>query len=166
MEDILTYVIVFGFGIGLAGLYFYRKDKKRLLPVSVQHYAGLEMIVQIEKEKSELTHITIRLVQAPNTPPPASLKLEMIDADRNKRLIDLTSIATIKDITDKNYPSHAIRELVLPFTKMSASMKTENFSYTSFRFVVENPSGNKFKSHELVYDDRWKLYKLDSGLYN
>ncbi len=161
MEDILTYVIIFGFGIGLVSLYLYRKDKQRLLPVSVQHYSNLVMSVLIEKEKSELTEIVIRLDSKEKALYPSSLALELIDAKRNKQIAELTHL--IQGNKSNNLP---VSEFHITADDFLALLKEVDFPFVSFRIVVKTSGGNQFKSHELAYDQRWKLYKLDSGNYN
>jgi len=161
MEDILTYVIIFGFGIGLVSLYFYRKDKQRLLPVSVQHYSNLVMSVLIEKEKGELTKIVIQFDSKDKALDPSSLELELIDTKRNKQIAELTHL-----IQDHNGNDLSVSEFQIKADDFLALLKEVDFPFVSFRIVVKTSGGNQFKSHELAYNDRWKLYKLDSGNYN
>lgn len=161
MEDILTYVIIFGFGIGLVSLWLYRKDKQRLLPVSVQHYSNLEMSVCIEKEKGELTEIVIRLDSKGKNLNPSSLELELIDKKRNKQIADLTHL--IQDHKSSDFP---VSKIQIKAGDFLAVLKEVDFPFVGFRIVVRTSNGNQFKSHELAYDGRWKLYKLDSGNYN
>lgn len=164
MENILTYFVVFGFGIAIVSLYLYRKDKQRLLPISEQQYAGLQMQVKIEKEKSKLIHVIIGLRFFIRTNHWTKLEIELIDQKRNKKIININSLVVQSTITE--HETTADQELTILFNDLQDALKKEEFQYQSFRFVVETSESKKYKSHELAYSERWQLFKLDSGTYN
>jgi len=164
MENILTYFFVFGFGIAIVSLYLYRKDKQRLLPISEQQYAGLLMHIYIEKEKSKLIHVIIGLRFFNKSNHLTKLEIELIDPKRNKQIINITPL--VRQNTKTKNDTAMIQELTILFNDLQDTLIKEKFQYQSFRFVVETTEGKKYKSHELAYNERWQLFKLDSGTYN
>ncbi len=164
MQETLTYVIIFGFGIVLISLYFYRTDKKRLLPLSEQWFSNLSLIVSVEKEKGKLTHVIISLNSGDKNNLCTSIGIELIDSHREIKYLKLDPL--IQTQTDHHYIQSNRQAMVIKFTALQKFITDTGFPLQSIRFVAETKTGKKYKSHELAFNDRWHLFKIDSGKYN
>jgi len=164
MQDALTYVIIFGFGIVLVSIYFYRKDKQRLLPLSEQWFSDLALIISVEKEKGNLVNVVINIRSNKNNNLCTGIGIELIDSRREIKYIELEPL--IQTQTDNRYTRSNQQANVIEYTALRDFIAKADFPFQSIRFVAEMKSGKKYKSHELAFNDRWHLFKIDSGKYN
>lgn len=163
MEEIIGYIIIFGLGFGVIGLYFFRTDKQKTLPVSEQLYSDLKLSIGVIKEKNKVSKIWI-LVDLRNTKVSISgYYAELTDKEGNKTEIDLKPILkkNIPDTTDSSK-----HKVILDFEQFKDEIKKRNFPLKKFRFIIVSDNNKKYKSHELGLHNWWNLMKLDSGHYN
>jgi len=165
MQDILMYAIIFGLGIALVSLFFYRKDQQRILVLSEQLFTSLGLAVSILKEKGKVKNVIISFSPITMDGFCASLGVELIDAQRKIKQLD------ISHLIDKPLPYHTWQinvniKTLIDFATLQKYIEDQEFSLQSFRFVTETKTGKKFKSHELAFNEYWHLFKIDSGQYN
>jgi hypothetical protein len=165
METTISYIIIFGFGILLAALYLFRKDKKRMLPVSEQTYSQLVIAIYIKKEKGKITEIILQLSPLRNTLQVSDFYLELTNEDHDKKTVDIKPLMKLPPETIELKPPGDYRFSILS-QNFETFLSNQTGPYDRFRFVVVTQENNKFKSHTLAMNARWGLFKQDSGRYN
>ncbi len=162
MEDALTYIIVFGLIIGGFAFWQFRYSKPRPYLLSQQMFPELNLSLLIEKTEGKTKEFIIKLdlkTQMETDPP----NVELIDKNR---IIEIVSLDTLlKDIgsTHKNKSSIIYKYSFTDFNKL---LKNNDFSFKTFRLVIDSKMGKKFKSHELAFNKTWTIYRPDGGKYN
>ncbi len=61
MEEIITYLLVFGLLIGFTILYFYRKDKTNVFRISTQHMARTILALSVEKQAKKIRTVLLEV---------------------------------------------------------------------------------------------------------
>ena len=163
MEDIIGYIIIFGLGFGVIGLYFFRKDKQKILPVSEQLYSDLKLSIGIIKEKNKVSKIWFQVDLRNPKVRISGFFAELIDKKGDKTEIDLNPM--LKNFSD-NPPDSSSHKVILDFVQFKDEIQKINFPLKKFRFFIVSENGKKYKSHELGLHNWWNLMKLDSGHYN
>ncbi len=164
MQDTLMYVIIFSFGIILVSLYFYRTDKQRLLPLSEQWYSDLQLVISIKKEKGKLTQVIIGIFSDEKDNECQNIGLELIDSHREIKYLELNQLITTPAPLQNT--QNDIHSKVIEYKALREYISAADFPFKSIRFITKMKNGKKYKSHELAFNDRWHLYKIDSGIYN
>ena len=156
MEDIFTYVIVFGLLILFTSLYLFRKDKKRSFILSQQQLGKYLLTVREVKQNKKILSLILELNE--NTDP-SRFFIELIDSRRERetrKLIDF--------LNDNTKPTASGLHLDYePFKEIIENLHKKGIT---FRFGYELNSSTKIKSHELTFSKHWNVYKVDSGRYN
>ncbi len=165
METTIGYIVIFGFGILFAALYLFRKDKKRILPISEQSYSQLIISIYIKKEKSTITEIILELRPKNKAIPISNFYLELTNENHDSETVDIKPLLTTveKEVTLQPGNIYQFPLLTQPF---KIFLGNQNSAYDRFRFVVATPDNKKFKTHTLRMNTRWGLFKTDSGKYN
>jgi predicted nucleic acid-binding protein len=165
MENLFTYIFVIGFGLTIAVVYFYRKDKKRVLPLSEQIYQDALLTISIVKEKSSARQVILKAFLKKEQIGLKDFMVELIAKDKSKKAISFTSIFKEENrpqiLQDKNEYYTAV-----PYATLKTAISSIEFSFESLRFVAETTEGKKYKSHQMILSGRWGLIKMDSGIYN
>jgi len=164
MEDILTYIIVFGLIIGVVAVWKIRNSKPRPYLLSNQIFPQLILKLLIEKSEGKTKEFIIKVEQKENFEIKIP-RVELIGKGREIELIDLDNLSCNRT---KNKHSISSFELIFkyPFSKFSKLLKESNISFKTFRIIIEDNAGKKFKSHELAFNKTWTIYRPDSGKYN
>ncbi len=161
MQDVITYIIVFGLLIVFASLFLYRKDKKRILPLSQQQYPGFELTLSVGKEKNKIIFILFNTNNSKIQITSKNVFIEFIDKDRKRETNAFDKIIERKSKTVSKFNG-----VVFSYSDLKNSLEKIPFPFVSFRFIFVDDKGHKFKTHELAINSRWDLYKPDSGKYN
>lgn len=163
MEDIIGYVILFVVGMSVLYAYQWKKSKKRHLPLSIQNYADANLQFSIQKQNGKTQEYLLQIIAKSNIDL-NSVTIELINNQRKIEVINIQSIAIEKNkVNLVNGGEHSFH-FAPEFLKALLSQTERKFS--SFRFVVENEKGKKYKTHELAMNKKWSIYKPDSGTYN
>jgi len=165
MEAIIGYVVIFGFGIIIASLYLFRKEKKSLLPISEQTYPHLVVTTLLKKERRKTTEIVLQLTPLKNALTINEITLELTNKKHEKKLIDLRPHLHFSEKEQILSPPEKT-EFSIAFQHFISLLNEAAFPYERFRLVAGTPEGKRFKSHELGYHPRWGIFKADSGKYN
>lgn len=164
MEDILTYIVVFGLIIGGVAIWQIRRSKSRPYMLSLQRYPELEMQVIVRKQEGKTKDFVIQI-------------LAEQDKVLSKISIELISNARTFESLDEGLISHHLKlplslsknqtvEFVYPFLAFKKYLTDQSFSFKTFRVVLQIKDGKKFKSHEMAFNKNWVIYRPDSGKYN
>lgn len=146
-------------------VYFYRKDKKRVLPLSEQFYQDARLTVSIVKEKSSARQIIIEVLFKKEEVHLKDFMVELLAKDKSKKGVSFSSIfpensqPQIHQDNNKFYTG-------VPYSDLKKALTFKDFPYESLRFVAETKEGKKYKSHQMILSGRWGLVKMDSGIYN
>ena len=164
MEDIISYVILFAFGLTALILYQKHRTKQRNLPLSVQHFPDLILEVIIQKQYGKTQNLIVK-TSAKNVFTIAKISVELID---KKRKIEIVEIKT--DKIDKTSPIK-LNDFEQHHFKLNPEhfqefLQKQEIPFSTFRFIVENADGKRFKSHDLAFNKNWSIFKPDSGTYN
>ncbi len=152
MEDIFTYIIVFGLLIGFSALYLFRKDNKRSFPLSVKQWGKYILTVSVVKQKRKVYAVKVAL----NYPvDEKGFFVEFIDGKRNIRSIPVTGLLQRVDKTSEN-------EIAFSYLDFKKALKENRFRFGCY--IKE--TNTKIKSHELTVSKHWNIYPVDSGKYN
>ncbi len=164
MEDIITYIIVFGLIIGGVSIWQFRNAKARPYLLSRQNFPGFNLSLSIEKFDGKTKEFIIKTIFDSQLEP-KNLWLEMINAKRETNAIQLSNTLTVVNANNSN-GNKTLKTYTLPFNDLTKLLSNSQFNYNTFRVVVGVDSGRKFKSHELALNKRWTIYRPDSGKYN
>ncbi|NOY49028.1 MAG: hypothetical protein GXO88_00455 [Chlorobi bacterium] len=162
MEDILTYVIVFGLIIGGVAVWQIRYAKPRPYWLSHQLFPEMQMWVLIEKKDGKHKSVIIKTMRNKNLSlhPP---KAELINSKRERLIIDLAE----KEKQERAREDGQIETITgLDFDEFYKLLNSSEFKFSTFRIIVENDAGKRYKSQELAFNKRWTIYRPDSGKYN
>lgn len=164
MEDILTYIIVFGLIIGGFAFWQFRYSKPRPYILSQQIFPELDLQLLIEKSEGKTKDFLINI----NLKKHLLFKYPYVELLNKKRDAEIVLIHEL--ISNKNQNNQPDKEKNIQykysFSEFSDLLKKREFKFKTFRIIVENNSGKKFKSHELAFNKNWIIYRPDSGKYN
>jgi len=164
MEDILTYIIVFGLIIGGVAVWQVRKGKARPYILSTQNYPGLQLSVIVQKQEGKTKDFVILL----NSRQEQTLKtvyIELISSNRKFEKIDDGLINENIDFP-LSLQQNQNAKFVYPFETFKKYLQKSKFKFKSFRVVVEDIQNKKYKSHEMAFNKNWVIYRPDTGKYN
>jgi hypothetical protein len=164
MEDILTYVIVFGLIIGGFAFWQFRYAKPRPYLLSKQIYPELDLNLLIEKTEGKTKEFVVQI----NLKKPIFIEfpvVELIDKNRQSLILELDQLLKCQtNSNDKDFNKNTIYKC--PFEEFNKALTNSEFKYKTFRLVLKTESDKKFKSHELAFNKTWTIYRPDSGKYN
>jgi len=164
MEDILTYIIVFGVIIGGVAIWQLRRSKARPYVLSTQNYPELQLRVIIQKQEGKTKDFIIEItgLQALNV---NSLFIELISKARSFAKIDAGLIHKNLDLPIFIQQNQVV-QFIYPFDSFKKYLESSDFKFTSFRVVVEDGNEKKYKSHAMAFNKNWVIYRPDTGRYN
>lgn len=154
-----------GFGLTIAVVYFYRKDKKRILPLSEQIYQDARLTISIVKEKSSARQVILKVFLKKEQVGLKDFMVELVAKDKSKKAVSFSSIfneETRPQILQDNNEYYA----AVPYSGLKKAIASIEFPFESLKFVAETNDGKKYKSHQMILSGRWGLIKMDSGIYN
>lgn len=165
MENFFTILFVVGFLLVIFVVYFYRKDKKRILPLSEQVYQDARLVVSIVKEKSSARQIILEVFFKKENVTLKDFMVELLAKDKSKKGVSFSSIFP-ENNRPKIFQDNNKFYTGVPYSDLKKALSFKDFPYESLRFVAETTEGKKYKSHQMVLSGRWGLVRMDSGIYN
>lgn len=164
MEDIITYIVVFGLGFTLLGIYLFQKDKKRVLPLSKQLYSDAIFNINVIKEQRKVIGIQINLTFVKKAQTVKDLIVELVNTKKEITTVSMSQLIKREETEETENPFEYSG--TISFQSFKEILEQQNFIFESFRFVAETLDGKKYKSHQLGLHNWWTILKLDSGNYN
>ncbi|RLD42518.1 MAG: hypothetical protein DRI89_07040 [Bacteroidetes bacterium] len=164
MEDILTYVIVFGVIIGGVAIWQLRRSKARPYVLSTQNYPELQLRVIIQKQDGKTKDFLVQTTGLQELSV-SSLFVELISKSRSFAKIDTGLIHKNLDLPILILQNQVI-QFIYPFDSFKKYLQSSDFKFKSFRVVLEDGNGKKYKSHEMAFNKNWVIYRPDTGRYN
>jgi hypothetical protein len=164
VEDIVAYVVLFAIGLGVLYAYQYRRLRPRQTPFSVQIYPECILKILVQKQHGKIQTLIFRVI-ARKKFYVKECTIELINKKREFHHLNFNeingSILLSSPIGENKYADAQI-----PFQEFKTKLESQDKTFQTFRLVVENDSGKKFKTHELTFNKNWTIYKPDSGKYN
>jgi hypothetical protein len=164
MEDILTYVIVFGLIIGGVAVWQLRRSKPRPYLLSTQNYPELQLKIIIQKQEGKTKDFVIELKSAQQLSI-RNVYIELISKTREFKKIEDGLINDHLELPLSLQPNQNA-QLIYPFDSLRNHLQNRQFAFQSFRVVLEDLNRKKFKSHEMAFNKNWVIYRPDTGRYN
>lgn len=164
MEDIVAYIILFSIGLGVLYAYQYRRLRPRETAFSVQIYPECILKILVTKQRGKVQSLIFRLI-ARKKFSLSDCSVELIDKNREFSHLNFNQING-STLPPSTIAKHKYADAKLPFDEFKKTLESQDKTFQTFRFVVENNSGKKFKTHELTFNKNWSIYRPDSGKYN
>ncbi|MCF6170384.1 MAG: hypothetical protein L3J66_05325 [Bacteroidales bacterium] len=164
MEDILTYIIVFGLIIGGVAAWQLRRSKPRPYVLSTQYFPELKLRILIEKQEGKTKEFVVQLTGLQELTVSAVF-IELISKSRAFKTIEAGQIKEDRELPLLLRKNHT-DGFSYPFNLFKSYLQKSDFPFKTFRIVVETTRGKKYKSHELAFNKTWVIYRPDSGAYN
>lgn len=158
MEDILTYVIVFGLLILFAFFFLSNKEKKKELLLTEKDYSFGSIRIFIEKHGKASKYLIIEiLAKNPTQDFPATLTAEIVLADRTTLELEIPNDMITVQKTDKFKVDYEVFHQLIT---------AGSYPIQQFRIVATLTNNKKLKSGILAFNKKWSLYTPDTGAYN
>lgn len=164
MEDIFGYILVLLAGFSALYIYQTRKSKKRLLPLSTQHYPELTLELLIQKQEGAIQNLILR-IHAKKDLVIRKTQVELITTGKEIFAIPLNPVLE-KTEMPFSLKKNNVQELLMDMKMFKSEIINVNQSFIEFRLAIENASGRKFKTHRLAFNKNWTIFKPDSGKFN
>ena len=164
MEDILSYIIVFGLIIGGVAIWQLRRGKPRPYVLSTQHFPELMLRVIIQKQEGKTKDFVI-LLGSNRELVLSHIFIELISKTRTFEKVDNGLIHEKTELPLRLKQKEPVK-IVFPFEPLKKQLQNNSFLFESFRVVVEDLQGRKYKSHEMAFNKNWVIYRPDTGSYN
>jgi hypothetical protein len=164
MEDILTYLIVFGLIIGGVAVWQFRRGKPRPYILSIQYYPELQLRVLVQKQEGKTKDLAVHL-QSTQTMGLQDVFVELISKSRNFERVALSRVHTSHEFPLTLKAGQSVT-FTYPFDAFKHHLQHNAFSFKTFRLVAEDLNGKKYKSHELAFNKNWVIYRPDTGTFN
>jgi hypothetical protein len=157
MEDIISYIIVFGLIITFTWIYFSKKEKGKRFSLTKKEYSFGSIEVWVEKKGSDIVSLAVEIVSGKDDYQPDSLFVDLMDKNRNIEALPIPSEIVIAERKDN---------FVIDYSGFSKLIKENQNSFETFRFTAGLPDSRKLKTGWMVFNKRWSLYVPDTGKYN
>jgi len=158
MENILTYIIIFGLLLVFTLIYFSSKEKSKKVLLTKKNYSFGSIHVLLEKKGSEIESLIVQLIFSKSSH--VAIKDVFIELiDKNGEFSKLTLPNEIINKTIDN-------EYFLSYSEFDSLMLENRHLFESFRFVALTKGNRKIKSGKLSFNKNRKLLVPDSGNYN
>lgn len=164
MEDIISYAILFAFGLTALYLYQKHRTKQHNLPLSMQYFPDLNLQVIIQKQYGKTQYLILK-TSAKKMVSIAKVLVELIGKNRKIEIVEIKT-KEIDEITPIHLNQGEEYDFQFNPKHFQEFLHKHEMPFISFRFVLENKEGKKFKSHELAFNKNWSIYKPDTGKYN
>ncbi len=155
MQDILTYVIIFGLLIVFTYVFLSNKEKTKQFVLSQKDYSFGSLKVLVEKQNKEIK----------------SLIVNPYIKQGNETVLDITAEVTLKnketlviDLAGNIIETEA--GISIPFTKFTEMFQEMTNKLEYFKIVITFASNKKLKSGNLAFNKKWSIYTPDTGKYN
>lgn len=159
----ISYIIVFV--ILIVGVIIWQfRSNTHFLRLSNQEYPELSLSVLISKKERKIDKFIVR-VYAKQQLDLQQIKFELISSGRAFQYISSHEISVAPTLPHEIGRAETY-EATYSYEKIKDIITTRMSNLSSFRMVVELQNNKVFKSHELKFDNLWKIYKADSGRYN
>ena len=158
MENILTYIIIFGLLIIFTLIYFSAKEKSKKIPLTKKNYSFGSINVLLEKRGSEFESLIVQLIFSKNSS--VEIKevfIELIDKNGEFSKLSLPNEIFLKTIDN---------EYFLNYSEIDTLLFEKRNLFQSFRLVAIIDGNRKLKSGILSFNKNRKLVVPDSGNYN
>jgi len=158
MENILTYIIIFGLLIIFTLIYFSSKEKIKKIPLTKKNYSFGSINVLLEKRGSETESLIVQLIFSKNSSVEVKdVFIELIDKSGEFSKLSLTNEMFFKT-TDNEY--------FLSYSEIDTLLFEKRDLFQYFRLVALIDGNRKLKSGMLSFNKNRKLGVPDSGNYN
>ena len=158
MENILTYIIIFGLLIVFTLVYSSSKEKYIKIPLTKKNYSFGSIHVLIEKRGSKIESLIVQLIfyKNNNVEEVIDIFIELIDNNREFMKLSLPNEIFSKTIDN---------EYFLNYSKIDTLLFENRNLFQSFRIVALIDGNRKLKSGILSFNKNRKLVVPDSGNY-
>ena len=158
MENILTYIIIFGLLIIFTLVYFSSKEKSKKIPLTKKNYSFGSIHVLLEKRGSEFESLIVQLIFSKNSSVEImDVFIELIDKNGEFSKLSLPNEIFLKTIDN---------EYFLNYSEIDTLLFEKRDLFQSFRLVALIDGNRKLKSGILSFNKNRKLVVPDSGNYN
>lgn len=158
MENILTYIIIFGLLIVFTLVYFSSKEKSKKIPLTKKNYSFGSIHVLIEKRGSEMENLIVQLIFPKNN----NVKVKDVFIE----LIDNNGELSNLSLANEMFSKTTDNEYFLSYSEIDILLLEKKDLFHSFRFVALVDGNRKLKSGILSFNKNRKLVVPDSGNYN
>lgn len=157
MEDILTYIIIFGLLIVFASVFLYNKGKVRIFKLSSKEYSYGVLEIMIEKKGKQLNYIIINPTFKEKDKKISDILVEQISKDK-------TSLSNkipreIIEVNDEGL-------FKISYGNFKQLLKANSKDIKYFKIIVTFSKNRKLKSGTLSFNKNWNIYVPDTGTYN
>jgi len=158
MENILTYIIIFGLLIVFTLVYFSSKEKSKKIPLTKKNYSFGSIHVLLEKKGSEIESLIVQLIFPKNSSVEVKdVFIELIDKNGEFSKLSLPNEIFLKTIDN---------EYFLNYSEIDTLLFEKRDFFQSFKLVALIDGNRKLKSGILSFNKNRKLVVPDSGNYN
>ena len=157
MEDIISYIIVFGLIITFTWIYFSKKEKGKRFSLTRKDYSFGSIEVWVEKKGSDIVSLAVEIISGKDVYQTDSLFVDLMDKKRNIETLQIPQEIIINDRKES---------FVIDYIGFSNLVKENQNSFETFRFTAEFPDSRKLKTGWMAFNKRWSLYVPDTGKYN
>ncbi|MDP2724455.1 MAG: hypothetical protein Q8O72_17010 [Bacteroidales bacterium] len=164
MESIYAYLFI-GLVLALSLItYRYKRIKVRTYLLSEQQYPRLVLSLHIEKHMGKISANILR-VKVLEDMTIEHISLELINKKRELNYYNLVNLKLVTgiptDLKSKNEFDYRIE-----YSQLTELLENGELPFRTFRYVVTDQIGRKYKTHELGLNKKWQLLRPDSGNYN
>lgn len=165
MENLFTILFVFGLILMITVLFLYRRDKKKILPLTEQTYQDGKLAISVLKERRKVRQVIIEVLFKKKGVDLQDVFIELIAEDKSKKNVSL------KPLFSENANSEVVEKpgkfyASISYFSVEELLSKIEFPAVAMRFAAESSEGKKYKSHLLSISERWGLLRMDSGIYN
>ncbi len=162
MEDIITYIFIFGLIIIFTWFYLGKRENKKSFSLGKKYYAYVDIDVIIVKKSSQIEKILIRLSPFPGINLKSEdLIMESVEPNGTGIIKKIEVFEALgKDLSINNNEFH------IGFPALKQYLMAENLDKNNFRFVVKLNSTKNLKTVLLALNKKWSVYVPDTGRYN
>ena len=164
METIISYVFIGLVLIISLITYRYKRIKIRQYVLSEQLYPMLVFSLYIEKHLGKIA-ANILQIKTLDDITIEKICLELIDKRREFHYYDLKEHQLVTDVPMRIKSNHSFQYRI-DYKQLTELLEKGGLPFRTFRFVVTDQIGRKYKTHELGLNKKWQLFRPDSGNYN
>lgn len=159
----VSYIIVFA--IIIIGVIIWQlRSNTRYLRLSHQEYPELTLDILVSKKERKIDEFIIRVYTKQNISI-HEISIELISVKREFEHITITEV--LPTITFPFNIEHlATADTLCSYEDLKKIITERMKQLSTFRVVLRLQNNRVCKSHELKFDNLWKIYKADTGKYN
>lgn len=157
MENILTYIIIFGLLIALTLLFISSKEKIKKIRLTKKDYSFGSINILYEKRGADIDSLIVQITFPKNRSTEVKdIYIELIDKTGEFAKLNLTNELLVRTIDN---------EYFLNYSKIDTILFEKRTLFQSFRIVALIDGNRKLKSGILSFNKKRKLVVPDSGIY-